>query len=376
MAVYNIKGGEISVKIVYYGPGLSGKTTNLEYIYSKLPRENKGKMVSMKTRTDRTLFFDFLPLTIEKVNDMTVKFLIYTVPGQVYYNATRKLVLKGVDALVFVADSTPGRMSDNIESLENLETNLNEIGKSLNEVPWVIQYNKRDVPDPVGIDVMERELNRHGKASFEAVAIKGTGVYDTFESIAREVFGKIEAGMEKPEAGKSGAGTRSRSGDGSREIEAEVVSTSSGGVLNSEAGESESFESAEETDREEQESVSEFVDKFLAEDEKDNIENENDPTGKGYEDYGHLVELGDNQEEASGQEEEESDSAVATEFINDPLEKLNRQGAGNEEMEKAKPEPEEDLKEQPETITIPVNISRESIKDVSNLKIVLHVTLE
>ena len=162
MAVFNYAGGEINAKIVYYGPGLSGKTTNLEYIYSKLPRENKGKMVSMKTRTDRTLFFDFLPIDIGEINGMKVRFLLYTVPGQVYYNATRKLVLKGVDALVFVADSSPDRIQENKEALQNLEDNLNDLGLTLKEIPWVMQYNKRDLPNRLERDLLDKELNATG----------------------------------------------------------------------------------------------------------------------------------------------------------------------------------------------------------------------
>ena len=170
MAVYNYAGGEVNIKVVYYGPGLSGKTTNLEYMYSKLPRENKGKMVSMKTRTDRTLFFDFLPIEVGELGGLKVRFLLYTVPGQVYYNATRKLVLKGVDALVFVADSSPGSLDEDRESLGNLEENLNELGMSLSSTPCVMQYNKRDIPGCMSKEMLDEELNTWKIPSFEAVA--------------------------------------------------------------------------------------------------------------------------------------------------------------------------------------------------------------
>ena len=152
MVVLNQTGEEINAKVVYYGPGLSGKTTNLDYIHRKLPSKAKGQMVSMKTRTDRTLFFDFLPIELGEINGYPTRFLMYTVPGQVYYNATRKLVLKGADAIVFIADSSREKLQENLESLRNLEDNLNEYGMTLDNIPWVIQYNKRDASAamPVG----------------------------------------------------------------------------------------------------------------------------------------------------------------------------------------------------------------------------------
>jgi len=203
MVVFNYSGEEINAKIVYYGPGLSGKTTNLEFIYSKMPTQVKGKMVSMKTRTDRTLFFDFLPLELGDIKGYRTRFLLYTVPGQVYYNATRKLVLKGADAVVFVADSSRGKMDENIESLQNLEENLNELNLTLDSIPWVIQYNKRDLPDAMPIQELEQKLNLLSVPFFEAVATSGEGIYETFQGIARLLYSELqtrlaESGMKKP----------------------------------------------------------------------------------------------------------------------------------------------------------------------------------
>ncbi len=199
MVVLNYTGGEINAKIVYYGPGVSGKTTNLEFIHEKTPANAKGKMVSMKTQTDRTLFFDFLPLELGEINGYRTRFLLYTVPGQVYYNATRKLVLKGADAIVFVADSSRTKLDENLESLRNLEQNLNEHGMTLDEIPWVIQYNKRDLPDVVPVAELDARLNPLKKPSFEAVASKGTGVYETFHGIATMVYRVLKERLEKGE---------------------------------------------------------------------------------------------------------------------------------------------------------------------------------
>ncbi len=199
MVVLNYTGGEINAKIVYYGPGVSGKTTNLEFIHEKTPANAKGKMVSMKTQTDRTLFFDFLPLELGEINGYRTRFLLYTVPGQVYYNATRKLVLKGADAIVFVADSARNKLDENLESLRNLEQNLNEHGMTLDEIPWVIQYNKRDLADVVPVAELDARLNPLKKPSFEAVANKGTGVYETFHGIATMVYRVLKDRLEKGE---------------------------------------------------------------------------------------------------------------------------------------------------------------------------------
>lgn len=199
MVVFNYSGSEVNAKIVYYGPGLSGKTTNLEHIYAKMPARVKGKMVSMKTRTDRTLFFDFLPLELGDVNGFKIRFLLYTVPGQVYYNATRMLVLKGADAVVFVADSSRAKLGENVESLRNLEENLNEHGLSLDKIPWVIQYNKRDLPDALPVAELEKRLNVLGVPSFEAVATEGRGVYDTFQRIAALVYQEVKNKVKEEE---------------------------------------------------------------------------------------------------------------------------------------------------------------------------------
>jgi signal recognition particle receptor subunit beta len=191
MVVVNTAQSEINAKIVYYGPALSGKTTNLEQIYERMPSHAKGKMVSMKTRTDRTLFFDFLPLELGDMGGYKTRMLLYTVPGQVYYNATRKLVLKGADAVVFVADSAASKTAENIESLRNLEENLNELGLTLDTTPWVIQYNKRDLADAAPLETLERELNLLRVRSFEAVATQGVGVYETFQGIAGILYTRL-----------------------------------------------------------------------------------------------------------------------------------------------------------------------------------------
>ena len=170
MVLVSYSGKEINAKLVYYGPGLSGKTTNLEYIYGSIPGNHRGKMVSMKTKTERTLFFDFLPVQLGELSGFKTRFLLYTVPGQVYYNATRKLVLKGVDAVVFVADSKRGKMDENVESLENLKENLREHGLDVDSIPWVLQYNKRDLPEVYSIQELDQVLNPMKVPTFEAVA--------------------------------------------------------------------------------------------------------------------------------------------------------------------------------------------------------------
>ena len=200
MVVVSYSGKEINGKLVYYGPGLSGKTTNLEYIYQSVPSTNRGKMVSMKTRTERTLFFDFLPVELGELGGFKTRFLLYTVPGQVYYNATRKLVLRGVDAVIFVADSARGKMDENKESLQNLKDNLREYGLSLDEVPWVIQYNKRDLPETYSIQELEEALNPDGVPYFEAVATTGEGVFETFRGIAKLLLKKLSKEINLGEA--------------------------------------------------------------------------------------------------------------------------------------------------------------------------------
>jgi len=179
---------EVNCKLVYYGPGLSGKTTNLEVVHSKAPTSNVGELTSIATEGDRTLFFDFLPLNLGPVAGMTTKFQIYTVPGQVYYNSTRKLVLQGADGIVFVADSRKGKMDENIESYNNLEENLREYGMDIATIPLVIQYNKRDLPDVYSVAELEEKLNKHKAPCFEAVAVTGEGVFPTLKKLSQMVL--------------------------------------------------------------------------------------------------------------------------------------------------------------------------------------------
>jgi signal recognition particle receptor subunit beta len=192
---------EICCKIVYYGPGLSGKTTNLIYIHKKAPPQTKGELISLATDADRTLYFDFLPLDIGKVQGFTTKFQLYTVPGQVYYNATRKLVLRGVDGLIFVADTQAAKMEENIESMHNLVENLEEYGYNLDELPMIMQYNKRDLEEVSSIEELERILNPRGLPHFEAVAVTGIGVFDTLKAISKMVLDKAR-GKSEPEEKK------------------------------------------------------------------------------------------------------------------------------------------------------------------------------
>ena len=205
MVLVSYSGKEINAKLVYYGPGLSGKTTNLEYIYGSIPGDHRGKMVSMKTKTERTLFFDFLPVQLGELSGFKTRFLLYTVPGQVYYNATRKLVLKGVDAVVFVADSKRGKMDENIESLQNLRDNLKEHALNLDDIPWVIQYNKRDLPEVYTLDELEQVLNPKKVPAFEAVATNGSGVVDTFKAVSRLLLKKLAKEVGVPAGGKAAA---------------------------------------------------------------------------------------------------------------------------------------------------------------------------
>jgi len=185
---------EINCKIVYYGPGLCGKTTNLQFIYNKTNPEAKGKMISLATETERTLFFDFLPLALGEIRGFKTRFHLYTVPGQVFYDASRKLILKGVDGVVFVADSQIARMEANIESLENLRTNLAEQGYSLDKVPYVIQYNKRDMPSIAPVEELRQLLNPTGIPDFEGIAPTGQGVFETLKAIARLVLTELKRG--------------------------------------------------------------------------------------------------------------------------------------------------------------------------------------
>lgn len=196
MASINYALKEISCKIVYYGPGMSGKTTNLQFIHSRIPQERRGNMVSLATQADRTLFFDFLPVDVGAINGFNIKLQLYTVPGQAYYNATRKLVLRGVDGIVFVADSQSFRMADNLESFNNMRNNLGEFGYSLDDVPLVLQYNKRDAQDAAPVDELETLLNRPDRAwlHFEAVATTGQGVFATLNAIGKMVIERLRQG--------------------------------------------------------------------------------------------------------------------------------------------------------------------------------------
>ena len=192
MSFINYSSREINCKIVYYGPGLCGKTTNLQHIYNKTNPDLKGKMISLATETERTLFFDFLPLALGQIRGFKTRFHLYTVPGQVFYDASRKLILKGVDGVVFVADSQIERMEANIESLENLRVNLSEQGYDLDKLPCVIQYNKRDLPSAAALDEMQRTLNPSGLVEFEACATTGQGVFETLKAVARGVLGELK----------------------------------------------------------------------------------------------------------------------------------------------------------------------------------------
>ena len=192
MVSINYSSREVCCKIVYYGPGLSGKTTNLLYVHSKVPSGSRGKMISLATEADRTLYFDFLPINIGTINGFAAKFQLYTVPGQVYYNATRKLVLRGVDGVVFVADSQPDKMEENIESLSNLEENLKEYGYDLNDLPMVIQYNKNDLPGILSKEELDAKLNTRNLLSFPASATVGNGVFDTLKMIIKLVLDKAK----------------------------------------------------------------------------------------------------------------------------------------------------------------------------------------
>lgn len=194
MSFINYSSREINCKLVYYGPGLCGKTTNLQYIYDKTRPESKGKMISLATETERTLFFDFLPLSLGEIRGFKTRFHLYTVPGQVFYDASRKLILKGVDGVCFVADSQEERMDANIESLENLKQNLLEQGYQLEKLPYIIQYNKRDLPSAVSIEELSRACNPTKVPEFEAVAPKGIGVFDTLKALAKEVLAELRKG--------------------------------------------------------------------------------------------------------------------------------------------------------------------------------------
>jgi small GTP-binding protein len=191
MTFINYASREINCKIVYYGPGLCGKTTNLQYIYDKTNPGAKGKLISLATETDRTLFFDFLPLELGTVRGFKTRFHLYTVPGQVFYDASRKLILKGVDGVIFVADSQVERMDANVESVENLMTNLKSQGYDLAAIPYVLQLNKRDLPNVAPVEEMQRLLARKNEPIIEAVAAKGVGVFETLKAVAKLVLSEL-----------------------------------------------------------------------------------------------------------------------------------------------------------------------------------------
>jgi len=194
LSFINFAAREINCKIVYYGAGLGGKTTNLQVIYQKTADEQKGKMISLATETERTLFFDFLPLDLGNVRGFKTRIHLYTVPGQVFYDASRKLILRGVDGIVFVADSQEQRMDANVEALENLMSNLKEHGYDFNKIPYVLQLNKRDLPNILPIDLLSTELRKKNEPIVEAVAFQGVGVFETLKEIAKQVLTELKAG--------------------------------------------------------------------------------------------------------------------------------------------------------------------------------------
>ncbi len=192
MSFINFAAREINCKLVYYGAGLGGKTTNLQVVYDNAP--NRGKMISLATESDRTLFFDFLPLDLGTVRGFKTRFHLYTVPGQVFYDASRKLILRGVDGVVFVADSQEERMDANIEALENLEENLKEHNYDFMKIPYVLQLNKRDLPSALPVEVLKQQLVKKGEPVFEAVAFKNVGVFETLKEVARQVLAELKKG--------------------------------------------------------------------------------------------------------------------------------------------------------------------------------------
>ena len=194
MSLINYASREINCKIVYYGPGLGGKTTNIKYVYKQIDADARGKLVSLATETDRTLFFDFLPLDLGQVQGFTTRFHLYTVPGQVHYDASRRLILKGADGIIFVADSQKERLQDNIDSFKNLRVNLKSQGIDPDSIPLVIQYNKMDLPNVMSADALDEKINDKDYLSFESIAIEGVGVFDTLKAISKLVLKSISEG--------------------------------------------------------------------------------------------------------------------------------------------------------------------------------------
>src|SRR4026209_327126 len=199
MVLFNYATRELTAKVVFYGPGLCGKTTNLDYIHKTLPEKSRGKMLSLATQTDRTLFFDFLPLDLGSIKGMKTRVQLYTVPGQVFYDATRKLVLKGADGIVFVADSQKEMMQSNLDSWENLKQNLIENNLDINNIPLVIQYNKRDLPNVLPVKDLNKRFNVLKVPFFEAIALTGMGVQETFKGIAKVVMAQLSKKYGKPD---------------------------------------------------------------------------------------------------------------------------------------------------------------------------------
>lgn len=193
MSFINYAAREINCKIVYYGPGLGGKTTNLQYIFSQTSPSQKGKLMSLTGDTERTLFFDFLPLNVGEIRGFKTRFHLYTVPGQHFYDTSHKLVLKGVDGVVFVADSQLERMDDNLESMKSLDAQLREQGYDLRQIPFVLQYNKRDVPNPMPLRVLREQLNPVTAPEIEAVAAEGTGVFQTLKEVSKSILRALRA---------------------------------------------------------------------------------------------------------------------------------------------------------------------------------------
>jgi len=194
LSFINFAAREINCKIVYYGPGLGGKTPNPQFIFEKNGEQQKGKMISLATETERTLFFDFLPLDLGTVRGFKTRIHLYTVPGQVFYDASRKLILRGVDGVVFVADSQEERMDANVEALENLQDNLKEHGYDFGRMPYVLQLNKRDLPNVLPVDALKKDLLKKGEPVIEAIAFQGVGVFETLKSVAKQVLAELKQG--------------------------------------------------------------------------------------------------------------------------------------------------------------------------------------
>jgi len=192
----NYASKEINCKIVYFGPGLSGKTTNVQYIYEHTQQEQRGKLVTLSTENERTLFFDFLPLSVGEVRGYKTRFHLYTIPGQTFYEVSRQFILKGIDGIVFVADSQAERMEANVEAYESLEKGLDKQGYDINQIPFVLQYNKRDLPGAVTIRELESTFNPMKRPYFEAVAYRGQGVMETLQSISQWVIRELKGGEQ------------------------------------------------------------------------------------------------------------------------------------------------------------------------------------